>query len=168
MPGHIWQSGRTRQRGFTYIGLLMAVVVMGLMLTLVGRVWSTTARREREEQLLFVGHEFRNAISGYFAHEHHYPQTLAQLLGADDSTLPQRYLRRLYLDPMTRSIDWELLPAPGGGIMGVASKSKLLPLKRANFDLPDASFADADCYCSWQFVYVPRRVHRPAPVKAQH
>jgi hypothetical protein len=155
MLARIRQSRLTRQCGFTYIGLLMAV-------------WSTTAQREREEQLLFVGHEFRNAIAGYFAHEHQYPQTLQQLLGADDSTLPQRYLRRLYLDPMTRSIDWELLPAPGSGIMGVASKSKLLPLKRANFDLPDASFTDADCYCSWQFVYVPRRVHRPAPVKAQH
>jgi len=146
----------------------MAVVVMGLMLTLVGRVWSTTAQREREEQLLFVGHEFRNAIGGYFAHQHQYPQTLQQLLGGDDSTLPQRYLRRLYLYPITRSIEWELLPAPGGGFMGVASKSKLPPLKRANFDLSDAGFADADCYCSWQFAYVPRRVHRPAPVKAQH
>jgi type II secretory pathway pseudopilin PulG len=54
------------QRGFTYIGLLMAVVVMGLMLTLVARVWSTTEQRERETQRLWVGHAYRLAIGEYY------------------------------------------------------------------------------------------------------
>jgi type II secretory pathway pseudopilin PulG len=155
------------QRGFTYLGLLMAVVVMGLMLTVVGRVWSTTAQREREKQLLFVGHEFRNAFAGYFAHGRGYPQSLQDLLGDPNSDLPRRYLRRLYPDPMTGSTDWDLITAPGGGIMGIASKSNLVPMKRANFDLPDAAFTEAQCYCAWQFVYVPRRFNRGAPLKKQ-
>jgi len=91
-------SPAARQRGFTYLGLLMAVVVMGLMLTIVARIWTTTEQRERETQLLFAGHQFRNAIAGYFARRHQYPQTLQDLLGEPDATLPQRYLRRLYLD----------------------------------------------------------------------
>jgi type II secretory pathway pseudopilin PulG len=155
------------QRGFTYLGLLMAVAVMGLMLTIVARVWSTTEQRERETQLLFAGHQFRNAIAGYFAHRHHYPQTLQDLLGDSDSTLPQRYLRRLYLDPMTGTPEWQQIAAPGGGIMGVASTSKLMPIKHGNFDPPDVSFNDADCYCSWQFVYVPRFARRPAAATPQ-
>jgi type II secretory pathway pseudopilin PulG len=140
----------------------MTVVVMGLMLTSVGRVWSTTAQREREEQLLFVGHEFRSAIGGYFAQRGRYPETLQDLLGGSDSSLPKRYLRRIYFDPMTRAADWQLIAGPGGGIMGVASMSRLAPIKRTNFDLADAGFTDATCYCEWQFVYVPRRLHRPA------
>jgi len=150
------------QDGFTYIGLLVAVVILGLMLTVVGRVWTTTEQREREIQLLFVGHEFRAAIGGYFAHGRRFPQTLQDLLGDPDSPLPQRYLRRLYVDPMTGTTDWQLIPAPGGGFMGVASTSKLKPIKHANFDPNDDSFADrsVDCYCNWQFVFVPRNIHR--------
>jgi type II secretory pathway pseudopilin PulG len=156
-----------RQRGFTYIGLLMAVAVIGIMLTIIGRVWSTTEQREREVQLLFAGHEFRNAIASYFAHRHHYPQTLQDLLGDPDSPTPQRYLRRLYPDPITGTPEWQAIPAPGGGIMGVASTSKRVPLKQASFEPRDVSFAAADCYCAWQFVYVPRFGRRPAPSKTQ-
>lgn len=150
-----------RERGFTYIGLLMAVVVMGLMLTVVARVWTTTERREREAQLLFAGHAYRNAIAGYFAHRHQYPPTLEDLLGDSESLTPQRYLRRLYPDPMTGSADWQLIAAPAGGIMGVFSNSSLTPLKQANFSVPDVAFADADCYCAWKFIYTPRFMRRP-------
>ena len=146
----------SQQHGFTYLGLLLAVVVMGLMLTVVGKVWSTTEQRERETQLLFAGHQFRNAIAAYFAQRHHYPQTLQDLLGDSESALPQRFLRRMYADPFTGTTDWQAIAAPGGGIMGVASTSRQTPLKQGNFEPADVSFAGADCYCAWQFVYVPR------------
>src|SRR5207302_8513176 len=88
-----------RQAGFTYLGLLAAIVLMGLLLTVAARVWSLTAQRERETQLLFVGDAFRMAIAGYYAHGHRYPATLENLLADDRSPVPMRYLRRLYLDP---------------------------------------------------------------------
>jgi type II secretory pathway pseudopilin PulG len=155
------------QRGFTYLGLLMAVVVMGLMLTIVARVWTTTEQRERETQLLFAGHQFRNAIAAYFARRHQYPQTLQDLLGDSETSLPQRYLRRMYFDPMTGTAEWQQIAAPGGGIMGVASTSKMKPLKHGQFEPLDVSFSDADCYCAWQFVYVPRFGRRRAATKTQ-
>src|SRR5689334_14742094 len=148
-----------QQRGFTYLGLLIAIVVMGLMLSAAGKLWSTTERRERETQLLFAGHQFRNAIAAYFAQHHRYPPALQDLLGDPESPTPQRYLRRMYIDPMTGSSDWHLITAPAGGIMGVASTSTLIPLKQANFEPVDVSFAQADCYCGWQFVYVPLYRH---------
>ena len=144
------------QAGFTYLGILAAIILMGLLLTAAARVWTLTEQRERETQLLFVGHAFRMAISGYYAHGHRYPQTLHDLLQDDRSPVPLRYLRRLYLDPMTNSADWKLVPAPEGGIKGVYSGSTLTPIKRANFAPIDAIFADSDCYCAWQFVYEPR------------
>jgi type II secretory pathway pseudopilin PulG len=146
------------QAGFTFIGLLVAVVLMGLMLTVASRVWSVTEQRERETQLLFAGDAIRMAIAGYYASGHQYPLSLQLLLMDDRSPVPKRYLRRLYIDPLTGSADWTLIHASDGvGIMGVVSSSKLAPIKRKNFSVLDASFEDSDCYCAWQFVYVPRR-----------
>jgi hypothetical protein len=65
---------------------------------------------------------------------------------------------------MTGEADWTLVLAPGGGIMGVASNSKLTPIKRTGFTQIDATFDNADCYCYWQFVYEPRYFGRSAPV----
>ena len=154
---------RASQAGFTYLGILAAVILMGLLLTAAARVWTLTEQRERETQLLFVGDAFRMAISGYYAHGHRYPQTLQDLLLDDRSPVPLRYLRRLYFDPMTNSADWQLVLAPEGGIKGVYSGSMRTPIKRANFAPVDAFFADSDCYCAWQFVYEPRLRRWGAP-----
>ena len=151
------------QRGFTYIGLLMAVAILGLMLTVVGRVWSTHEERERETQLLWVGHAYRLAIASYFAAGHRFPSSLEELLQDDRSPVPKRHLRRLYPDPMTAKADWLLVLTPDGqGIMGVASSSKTAPIKRRTFAPIDQAFTDADCVCLWQFVYYPNRFMRGA------
>ncbi len=167
-PGSRRWAASGPQAGFTYIGILVSVVVLGLMLTAAGRVWSVTAQRERETQLLWVGDQFRMAISGYYASGHQYPLSLQLLLADDRSPVAKRFLRQLYVDPMTGSTDWTLIYASDGvGIMGVASSSKRTPIKRKGFPIVDAAFEDADCYCSWQFVYVPRRLmYRPPVVTA--
>lgn len=153
--------GSGSQRGFTYIGLLVAVVIMGLVLTLVGRVWTTTEQRERETQLLYAGHAYRMAIASYFAAGHRFPSTLEELLQDERSPVAKHHLRRLYPDPMTGKADWTLVLTPDGqGIMGVASSAKTVPIKRRNFDFNDQEFLDADCVCLWQFVYFPNRFSR--------
>jgi hypothetical protein len=135
---------------------------MGLMLTVVSRVWRTTEQREREAQLLFVGHAYRMAIASYFANGHRFPATLQELLQDDRFPVPKHHLRRLYPDPITGSADWSLVLTPSGsGIMGVASSSNAAPIKRGGFDLIDEAFKDADCYCAWQFIYYPNRFMRP-------
>ena len=159
------RSGEASQRGFTYLGVLLLVALIGLALAAAGQVASTAAQRDREAQLLWVGHEYRAAIGRYFARRHAYPQALEELLGSGpDDPVPVRYLRRLYPDPMTNAVDWVLLPGPTGGIMGVASSSKRAPLKTANFDPADDGFGDAATYGDWQFTFNPvlsRR--RPLP-----
>ena len=157
-------SGRRARRsaaGFTYVGLLALVVLIGLMLAAAGEVASTAAQRERETQLLWVGHEYRAAIGRYWSHKRVYPQTLNELLGgAPDDPVPVRYLRRLYPDPMTNAVDFVLVPAPNGGIMGVTSSSKRAPLKTGRFDEGDQDFANASAYTDWQFTFVPGVVRR--------
>jgi type II secretory pathway pseudopilin PulG len=148
----------SKQQGFTYLGLLFAVVIMGLMLTVVARVWRTTVQREREAQLLWVGHAYRMAISSYFALGHQYPATLQDLVTDDRFPVPKHHLRRLYPDPLTGRADWTLvLTRSQSGIQGVASSSQQAPIKRDGFEIIDAAFKDSECYCLWKFVYVPYR-----------
>jgi len=148
---------RKRQAGFTYLGLMFAVAIMGLFLTLAARVWTLTEQREREMQLLFAGDAIRMAIARYYAFGHQYPLSLQSLVADDRFPNARRYLRRIYTDPITGQADWTLIPSSDGvGIMGVASRSKGSPLKRAGFSWIDQSFEHSDCYCTWQFIYVPR------------
>ena len=147
---------RVRQSGFTYLGLMAAIVILGIFLTVAGRVWSFSEQRDKEAQLLWVGDQFRMAIARYYAFNHHYPLTLEIMLQDDASPVALHHLRQLYRDPMSGEADWTLIVDPSGvGIMGVASKSKAVPIKRKGFDDIEAGFADKDCYCDWKFLYIP-------------
>ena len=144
--------------GFTYIGLLIAVAIMGIMLSAAGTVWSITSQREKEAELIFIGHQVRGAISRYYsAGGFRYPPELADLVSDERSAVPRHFLRQIYRDPMTGQADWQIIRAADGGVMGIASSSKAKTLKRANFELLEAGFEDMECYCDWQFLYEPRR-----------
>ena len=150
-----------RQAGFTYIGLLFAIAVIGITLATVGVVWSTEIRRDKEAELLWVGNQYRAAIGQYFATGGQYPQALEDLL--EDKRFPQarRYLRKLFPDPMTGQADWQLIAAPSAGIMGVASSSQGKPIKVSGFGIRDTGFQDAECYCDWKFIFTGRNLrHR--------
>jgi type II secretory pathway pseudopilin PulG len=148
---------RRASGGFTYIALLVAIVLIGAALASVGEVWAVQARREREVELLWRGDAIRQAIRTYVTFGARFPMELQDLV--DDQRAPQarHYLRRIYEDPMTGAADWTLIRGADGGIMGVSSSSQARPIKRKGFADLDASFEDADCYCSWAFVYQPRR-----------
>ena len=152
--------------GFTYIGLLIAVVVLGIALSAVGTVWRTQAQREREQELLFIGHEFQRAIAAYYRGSGggmgQFPQELSDLLEDKRGSEPKHYLRKLYADPMTGAADWTIIRTDMLGITGIASSSKGEPIKKSGFRAGDLAFADATCYCDWKFTSAPRRLrHRP-------
>jgi len=156
-------AGPRGVRGFTYLMVLFAVALFGIALAAAGSVWSTTARRDRESQLLFAGDAIRAAIASYYAAgpAHQLPRELADLVQDERAPLVRRHLRRVYADPMTGRADWELLRDPDGGIYGVRSTSALEPIKRANFPDADAEFNGATCYCDWRFEFSPTRPRRP-------
>ena len=144
--------------GFTYIGLLIAVAIMGIMLSAAGTLWSITSKREKEVELIFIGHQVRGAISRYYmAGGLRYPPELADLVSDERSAVPRHFLRQIYRDPMTGQADWQIIRAADGGVMGIASSSNAKTMKRANFEPLEAGFADMECYCDWQFLYQPRR-----------
>lgn len=152
--------GRRRIAGFTYLGLLFAIAILGITLAAVGTVWSTQVRRDREAELLFVGDQIRAAIGRYRESGGVYPRTLSDLLEDKRVPVPRRYLRRLYPDPLTGQIDWELIKTADGSLMGVASSSQDKPIKVAGFAPVNAAFEKAECYCRWKFIYVSNPVGR--------
>jgi type II secretory pathway pseudopilin PulG len=159
----------TRSAGFTYIGLLIAVVILGFSLAEIGTVWRTQAQREREQELLFIGREFEAAIGSYYATgAHQYPQSIDDLLEDKRGPQPRHHLRKLYADPMTGAPDWTLIQSAGLGITGIASSSLAEPIKKAGFPDDEKAFADAKCYCDWQFNFMPRTGwrRRGAPASA--
>lgn len=145
-----------KSRGFTYMTVLFIVAVITAGLALVGEMWETAAKREKETQLLFIGNEYRKAITLYYlAGMNQYPRALEDLLKDPRKPNTVRYLRRLYADPITGSAEWGIVKAPDGGIAGVHSLSEDKPLKSANFKLRDAGFESAQSYKDWKFSYSP-------------
>ena len=159
-----------RSRGFTYLTVLFIVAVITAGLALVGEVWETAAKREKEAQLLFVGNEYRKAITRYYLApasgknpSAQYPRALEDLIKDPRQAGTVRYLRRLYPDPLTGKAEWGIVKAPDAGIAGVHSLSEDKPLKRANFKLRDAGFESAQTYADWKFTYTPVAPGQAAP-----
>ena len=145
-----------RERGFTYLGLMIVVAIMGAGLAAFGQIASHAAQREKEAELLFRGDQYRAAIASYYKKEQRYPKALADLVEDKRYPMPVRHLRRLYEDPMTGKADWGVIEAPGGaGVMGVYSKADAAPIKTGNFSLAYQAFADAPAYSDWKFVHSP-------------
>jgi type II secretory pathway pseudopilin PulG len=145
-----------RQRGFTYLTVLFLVAILMGGLAVVGEVWETSAKREKEADLLFVGNEYRKAIQRYvLAGKAQYPRTLDDLLKDPRQPSTQRYLRKLYPDPMTGKNEWGFVKGPDGGIGGVYSLSEDKPLKVAGFKQRDASLEGAQKYSDWKFAFTP-------------
>lgn len=148
---------RSRSAGFTYIGLLLLVAMMGIGLLVASQVWQTVQKREKEDELLFVGDQFRRALRLYYANSPggaRYPRQLEDLLKDPRYPNVRRYLRKIYRDPITGSAEWGLLKGPGDLITGVYSLSEEEPLKKTEFRLVDRSFEDKTKYTEW--VFVPR------------
>jgi len=140
--------------------ILLAVLSAGL--AGVGTMWHTQAQREREEELLFIGEQFRTALRSYVqgspAGAKRFPNSLEELLQDRRQPTTVRHLRRIFVDPMTRRAEWGLLRQPDGGIRGVYSLSTGRPFRTD--DLPGGLTGGAT-YAEWKFA-----VDDAAPVPA--
>src|SRR5947207_15425455 len=96
-----------KSRGFTYLTVLFIVAGITAGLALVGEVWETAAKREKETELLFVGNEYRKAITRYYlAGLNQYPRSVEDLLKDQRKAGTVRHLRRNYTDPITGKAEW--------------------------------------------------------------
>ncbi len=104
-----------RDRGFLLVGLLTAILVMGILSGVAIQDWSIVEKREKEAELLFIQEQYAAAILAYQKGQGALPTQLDQLTKKGQSN--QMYLRRPFVDPMTRGAklsDWCLWMVGGG------------------------------------------------------
>jgi hypothetical protein len=125
--------------------------------------------REKEEELLFRGGQYRFAIERYYLaipSRQQFPQTIDDLLKDSRSAAGKRFLRQKYLDPITGE-DFEVIRdlTKGNRITGVYSKSEKEPIRTTGFDEIYKEFEGKKKYNEWKFVVTPPAVQPGGPGK---
>lgn len=144
------------------LALLLGLALEGIGLMAAVDVWTLTRQREREQQLLFVGDQYRQAIQRYWfaapaGSPRMLPSSLEALLEDDRYPMPVRHLRRLYPDPITGKSEWGIVNQ-GERIAGVYSLSEVQPVKQAGFPAAYELFNGKTSYSDWIFAFtIPGR-----------
>ncbi len=119
--------------------LLVAIAIMGIVMAMIMPTWRTWTKREREAELIFRGEQYKRAIELYqrqFAGA--YPTDMKALVD-------ERFLRKLYTDPMTNGGTFEILTqasvraAPGqatpvAGMPGLSQQQQFTGVTRVDQD----------------------------------
>jgi type II secretory pathway pseudopilin PulG len=166
-------------RGFAYIALLVAIIIIGISLGAAGKYWSNVMLRDKEEELLFRGEQYRMAIERYVSAvpgSQVYPQSIDDLLKDNRTATGKRHLRQKYKDPISGEDFVEIRNTVTKRIIGVHSPSEKEPLKKAGF--PDVYttmqavtqpgfpagyniFSDKMKYSEWLFVATIKSAQTP-------
>ena len=147
-----------REGGFTYLGLVILVTVIGLVGAATLKVDSLLRRAAAEEELLEIGAAFGAALRTYAEAtpkgQPAQPPSLQELLKDPRSPAVRRHLRKIFVDPLTGKAEWGIVWAdPGGrkGVLAVYSLSQARPLKVANFDARFPNFENKEHIADWKF-----------------
>jgi len=147
--------------GFTYIALLVAIVIIGITLGSAAKSWQHVSQRDKEEELLFRGNQYRLAIENYYNAQgrRQFPNSIEDLLMDNRTPAGKRHLRQQYKDPITGE-DFELVRDMfhGNGIKGVYSKSEKTPIRQTGFPEELKDFEGKTRYNDWQFIKEPTNV----------
>lgn len=98
-------QGREQEQGFLLLGLIVAIFIILLTLSVAAPKMARELRREREVETVHRGNQYVRAIQLYYRKFGHYPGSMEQL----DKTNMIRFLRQDYVDPMTGKVDWRII-----------------------------------------------------------
>jgi len=95
--------------GYVLIMLLFVVTAMGIGLLVAVPVWQTQIRREKEEELIFRGKQYAEAVRIFqIKKPGTFPKTIEELV-------EERCLRRPFKDPINPDGRWNIILLPEGG-----------------------------------------------------
>ena len=103
------------------LALFTALIAIGLMQAIPGVL--VQSQREREEELIFRGEQYRRAVQNYVRKFGRYPGSLDDL----EDTNGVRFLRRRYRDPITGEDEWRLIHIGPGGTFPDAKTASTPP-----------------------------------------
>jgi type II secretory pathway pseudopilin PulG len=165
--------GRLRQGGFTYLGLIILVTVLGMVGAATLKIDALLRRAAAEEELLDIGAAFSAALDSYAAATPRglppLPPSLQELLKDPRTPGLRRHLRKIFVDPVTGGTEWGIVyQADRVGVLGVYSLSQARPLKIGNFDPRFSGFGNKDHLSDWKFTAsaMAAPLLTPAPMPA--
>jgi type II secretory pathway pseudopilin PulG len=88
---------KRHQQGYILLTLLLVMALLAIAATVAAPSIVFQVKRDREEELVHRGIQYRRAVRLYVAKTGRYPNTPEALLGSADF----RYIRKLYKDPIT-------------------------------------------------------------------
>lgn len=146
------------QKGFSYIGVMVTLVIAAFGLQGAAVMWQQQTQRNNEAILLEIGEAYRLAIGRYYESTpqpvKQYPIRLEELLEDKRFPVPRRHLRKLYPDPFYVK-QGMILVIKDGRIVGVHSQSLLEPIRHSGYQESQSGFQEARHYREWLFVYEP-------------
>jgi type II secretory pathway pseudopilin PulG len=113
---------RRAERGYNLVVLVMVIAVMNILVAAMLPLWSQAIRHDKEEELIFRGLQYAEAIRVFQRRFQRPPNTLEELV-----EIKPRSIRQLWKDPMTDDGKWQLIhvgdlggpinvPPPGGDL----------------------------------------------------
>lgn len=152
------------RKGYTLLVLVIAIQVMCIGLLVAVPVWQTQIQREKEEELIFRGKQYVEAIRLFqIKNPGSFPENLEELV-------EEKCIRKLYNDPMTEHGDWNvILPHSGISVKKGTSPQRVLIAPQsalAAIDLPQIIgvvssstkksvkiYLEQETYDRWLFFY---------------
>ena len=114
MPRLPYPDRPRREAGAILIIFMVVIAVGAIALTAAAQAWSTTWRRDSEEELIFRANQYVLGIIAYRKeHGGQFPLRLEDLNKPGPRRL--RYIRKLYKDPIVKDGKWGLLYLMPGG-----------------------------------------------------
>lgn len=109
-----------RERGYTLVVLAVGVSVLTVLVAAALPHWSQAMQREKEEELIFRGWQYAEAIRIFAQRTGRHPTSLKELM-----EVKPRSIRKLWKDPMSENGQWAVIvqgvgPVPNnlGGNLG--------------------------------------------------
>lgn len=145
-----------REAGFTYVGLVVFVAILGMVGAATLKVDGLLRRAAAEQELLEIGAAFSAALRSYAAATPKgftpVPPTLQDLLKDPRFPGTRRHLRKMFVDPVTGGTEWGIVyQGDQVGVLAVYSLSQARPLKVANFDARFPHFENREHLSEWKF-----------------
>jgi len=115
------------EEGGILLGIYVMIAIMGIMSGIVVQEWTVVARRDNEQELIFIQEQYAAAILNYEAAKGGtQPLTDLETLFKESGEGGARFIRKAFVDPMTKNAtleDWCLLKlGPAGRVLSSCSQ----------------------------------------------
>ena len=135
------------QAGFGYIAVLFIALILAIFSGVTYEQLNTVLRRDKENEWLFVGNQYQQAVASYYNNSPNglkaLPKSIDDLVNDKRFLKTQHHLRKPFADPITGG-NWLLISNGQGEIKGVVSSANLPILQSAQVQALASNSNQAD------------------------